>query len=90
MTIEQSSDGTEYAECAVCGLEPDPERIPPHYVLSLAEGEREGRDVQSYPFGGSLSVPFACSDECWLNAERDGFDRYVEAATEHTDKSDDL
>lgn len=27
--------------------------------------------VQSYPFGGSLNVPFACSDECWLDAQDD-------------------
>ena len=68
---------SEYTECAVCGYTPDPDRVPPHYVLSLAPDERNDHDVMSKPFGGSLSVPFACSDECWLDAERDGFERYV-------------
>jgi hypothetical protein len=62
---------TEHTECAVCGYEPDPDRIPPHYVLSLADGDIDDEHVESYPFGGSLSVPFACSDECWLDAQDD-------------------
>lgn len=73
-------DDAEYTECAVCGYEPDPDRIPPHYVLSLAPEERDGDEIPSYPFGGELSVPFACSDECWLDAKRDGFERYVRLA----------
>ncbi len=58
----------EHSECAVCGYEPDPDRVPPHYVLSLNEDDISEETVESYPFGGSLSVPFACSDECWLDA----------------------
>jgi len=53
----ESTDGTEYTECAVCGYEPDPDRVPPHYVLSLSADDIDDEFVQSYPFGGSLSVP---------------------------------
>jgi len=62
---------TEYTECAVCGYSPNPDRIPPHYVLSLSDEDVDDEYVQSYPFGGSLNVPFACSDECWLDAQDD-------------------
>lgn len=72
-----SGRGTKHTECAVCGYEPDPDRFPPHYVLSLHPDERDEETIKSYPFGGSLPVPFACSDECFLNAERDGFERYL-------------
>ena len=68
---DTSTDGTEHTECAVCGYEPDPDRVPPHYVLSLSEEDIDDEYVQSYPFGGSVSVPFACSDECWLDAQDD-------------------
>jgi len=82
--------GTEHTECAVCGYEPDPERVPPHYVLSLSDEDADDEFVQSYPFGGSLSVPFACSDECWLDAQdnpelvTDGGNRYVHTDTEQS------
>ena len=69
MPSERSSGDDEHTECAVCGYEPDPDRVPPHYVLSLSDEDSDGELVQSYPFGGSLSVPFACSDECWLDAQ---------------------
>jgi len=65
------TDGAEHTECAVCGYEPDPDRVPPHYVLSLSDEDIDDEYVQSYPFGGSLSVPFACSDECWSDAQHD-------------------
>lgn len=68
----------EHNECAVCGYEPDPDRIPPHYVLSLAAKDISEETIESYPFGGSLPVPFACSDECWLDAREIGFDRFRE------------
>jgi len=64
------------SECAVCGFEPDPEKIPPHYVLSLAEDDITDDKIMSYPFGGSVSVPFACSDDCWTTAKDDGFEQY--------------
>jgi len=69
-----SGSETQHSECAVCGYEPEGDRIPPHYVLSLAPGEREGDEITSYPFGGSLSVPFACSDECWVDARDADFE----------------
>ncbi|KOX93252.1 hypothetical protein [Halorubrum tropicale] len=68
---EQSDGDEDHTECAVCGYEPDPDRIPPHYVLSLDQEDISRETVESYPFGGSLSVPFACSDECWLDAQQD-------------------
>jgi len=89
----ESTDGTEYTECAVCGYEPDPDRVPPHYVLSLSADDIDDEFVQSYPFGGSLSVPFACSDECWLDAQdepeliADG--GQVENRTEQRDPTED-
>jgi len=64
-------DDTEHTECEVCGYEPDADRVPPHYVLSLSDEDSDDEYVQSYPFGGSLPMPFACSDECWLDAQND-------------------
>jgi len=55
----------EYHACSVCGHEPA-ETIPPKYVLSLDPDDRDEETIMSKPFGGSLSVPFACSDECFV------------------------
>lgn len=67
----QVEDDADHTECAICGYEPDRDRVPPPYVLSLSDEDADDHFVQSYPFGGSLSVPFACSDECWLDAQDD-------------------
>lgn len=55
----------EYKACEVCGEEPDGDRIPPMYVYSLDPDDRDDEHVMAKPFGGSLSVPFACSEKCW-------------------------
>lgn len=75
-TGSESDREVEHTECALCGYEPDPDRIPPHYVLSLDEEDISEDTVESYPFGGSLSVPFACSDGCWSDAREKGLDRF--------------
>lgn len=73
---DELGDEGKHTECAVCGYEPDTGRFPPHYVLSLAEEDISEETVESYPFGGSVSVPFACSDECLLDAREMGLDRF--------------
>jgi len=78
----------EHDECEVCGYAPDPDRMPPHYVLSLAAEDISEETVESYPFGESLSVPFACSDECWLDAREMGFDRFRQTVAD-VERQDD-
>jgi len=85
----QCTDHTEHTECAVCGYEPDADRVPPYYVFSLSDEDIDDEYAQSYPFGGSLSVPFACSDECWLDAQDDP-ELVADGGTERPDPTEDL
>jgi hypothetical protein len=71
-----SESNAEHTKCAVCGDKPDADRFPPRYTLSLAEDDIDEETVTSYPFGGSLSVPFACSGDCFSQAEQEGFEQY--------------
>lgn len=78
--VETDQIEVEYTACRVCGNEPEVRRIPPVYVYSLDEDDRDEKEVRAIPFGESVSKPFACSDACFNQFIDDNpeFERRVE------------